>query len=380
MKSILALLLFLCFSYGGFAQKKENKWGLLGKYVNYLLNDTADASKPKLLIYPTIAFAPETSWEIGFSSLYVYYANRDTTNRLSEISGFTFYTLENQYGAWFDHAAYSDKNKWFFLGRLRYQSFPLLYFGIGPNTPSEHIAEIDANYLLIKERVLREIYPSLYGGLEFDFQSLSNVDIELSDPEQDFVAPLGANGSTNFGIGLGLVYDNLHNALNARDGLFSELAFLHYDRAWGSDFTFTTIISDNRIYLPVNRRDVLAAQLFGQFTVDGNASFNQIALMGGENLMRGYYLGRYRDENLIAGQVEYRMLPFSFSKRFGASFFLGAGQVYGQEASFDFSKFLPSGGMGVRFLLFPQKDIYTRIDFAITQEGTGFYFFIGEAF
>ena len=33
-----------------------------------------------------------------------------------------------------------------------------------------------------------------------------------------------------------------------------------------------------------------------------------------------------------------------------------------------------------RFLVFPEKDIYTRVDVAFTQEGRGIYFFIGEAF
>ena len=32
--------------------------------------------------YPTLAFSPETSWEIGVSSLYIYSANRDLKNRL----------------------------------------------------------------------------------------------------------------------------------------------------------------------------------------------------------------------------------------------------------------------------------------------------------
>lgn len=374
----LRFLIFLfSLSLTTVAQNKP-KYGLLGQYINYLVNDTADVSRPKLLIYPTLAFSPETNWEIGFSSLYVYYANRDTLNRLSELSGFTFYTLENQYGAWLDHAMYTDKNKWFFLGRFRFQSFPLLFNGIGPNSSSEPIAEIEGNFLLLKERMLREIVPSFYGGLEFDFQQLSSVEYE--DVEDGFIPPAGGNGSTNFGLGLGLVYDNIHNALNARHGLFSELAFLSYDKNWGSDFSFTTVISDNRIYRSVGKRNVFAAHLFGQFTTAGTPPFNQLALMGGENLMRGYYLGRYRDRNLVAGQVEFRMLPFPFAKRFGATFFVGAGQVFGETDSFDFTKFLPSAGTGLRFLLFPQKDIYTRLDFAVTQEGVGFYFFIGEAF
>lgn len=376
MKKWILLILIFFFTYSQ-AQDKNN-FGLLGRYINYLVNDTADVSRPKLLIYPTVGFSPETSWEFGFSSLYVYYANRDTTNRLSEVSGFTFYTLENQYGFWLDHALYTDKNKWFFLGRFRYQSFPLLFYGIGPNSPSDPLAEIEGNYLFLKERVLREIKPSFYGGLEIDFQSLTQV--EYLDEDPNLTRPLGGNGSTNLGLGFGLVYDNLHNALNARHGLFSELALIHYDDAWGGDFNFTSIVSDNRIYRPVNKNDVFAAQVFGRFIVDGEAPFNQLSLLGGENLMRGYYLGRYRDDNIVAAQVEYRMLPFRFSKRWGASFFLAAGQVYGDENKLAINQFLPTAGTGIRFLLFPDKDIFTRLDFAFTQEGPGIYFFIGEAF
>ena len=127
------------------------------------------------MIYPTLAYAPETSWEFGLSSLLVYYANQDTTNRLSEINGFTFFTLENQYGLWFDHAIYSDEDKWFLLGRIRFQSFPLFYHGIGNDTPEEYIARVDANQIFIKERILRKIRKDVFLGFETDFQRLSSV-------------------------------------------------------------------------------------------------------------------------------------------------------------------------------------------------------------
>ena len=91
------------------------------------------------MIYPTLAYSPETRWEIGFSSLYIYSAKRNQLNRLSEVKAFIFYTLENQYGIWLDHVLYTDKNT-FFLGKARYQSFPLLYFGIGLDSQSEYIS------------------------------------------------------------------------------------------------------------------------------------------------------------------------------------------------------------------------------------------------
>ena len=167
--------------------------------------------------------------------------------------------------------------------------------------------------------------------------------------------------------------------MNHRNGIFSELAFLNYSGEIGSDYDLTSFLFDNRFYIPVRKNNVLAFQLQGQFT-QGNPPFNLLSLMGGESLMRGYYLGRYRDKHLLAGQVEYRMLPFSFSKRCGASLFFASGEVFNSDNNFQFKNLLPTGGAGLRFLLFPEKYIYTRVDFALTREGSGFYFFIGEAF
>ncbi|MFT4779413.1 MAG: outer membrane protein assembly factor BamA, partial [Flavobacteriales bacterium] len=308
MRLKISVLLFLI---GGLLvlTKSINAQGFVKRYWNNLVNDTSDVAQPQLFVYPTLAYAPETSWEIGFSSLNVYFAKQDTTNRLSEISGFTFFTLENQYGLWFDHAIYSDQDRWFFLGRLRFQSFPLFYHGLGAISPEDYTARVEANQIVIKERVLRKIQHNLFLGAELDYQRLSAVDFMLVEPNNEaFELPLGNAGSNNLGLGLGLVQDNRHNVLNVRHGFFSELAFLHYNPAWGSTFKFTSVLSDTRVYKPMGKNNVLAAQLLGQFNVD-DVPFNQLALMGGESLMRGYYYGRYRDNNQLAAQVEYRFLP-----------------------------------------------------------------------
>ena len=359
---------------------QQRKPGVFSRYINSLINDTSDIRKPQFLIYPTVAYAPETSWEFGLSSVFVFYANRDTTNRLSEVNAFTFITLEQQYGLWFDHALYSQNNNWFSLGRLRFQSFPLLYWGIGMETPEAHVAQVNANLVQIKERVLRKIARALYGGLEVDYQNLSSVQFLPHSPEFTNY-PLGREGSSNLGLGAGILYDTRHNILNVRHGFFSELAFLRYANAWGSDFNFTSVISDTRFYRPINSRDVLALQLFGQFNV-GATPFNQLAMLGGESMMRGYYSGRYRDQNQVAMQAEYRFLPLplNFTKRFGAALFAGAGTVFNDRSQLVLKKFVWSAGGGLRFLLFPKKDIFTRFDVAFTEEGRGFYIFIGEAF
>jgi hemolysin activation/secretion protein len=126
---------------------------------------------------------------------------------------------------------------------------------------------------------------------------------------------------------------------------------------------------------------VIAAQIFGEFNT-GNVPFNHLALLGGESLMRGYYLGRYRDKNQMAAQVEFRLLPLplSFTERIGAAVFAGTGQVFSTQDHININNTLWTAGAGLRFLIFKNKDIWTRLDFALTNEGSGIYFFIGEAF
>src|SRR5688500_9739641 len=200
IKPMKKLLLILVTLFSLFAtQLQAQRPGFIKRYINKLINDTTDITNPQLIVYPTLAFAPETSWEFGLSSLYVYYAQRDTNNRLSEVNGFAFYTLENQYGIWFDHALYAHKNRWSFIGRLRYQNFPLLYHGIGPETPPDYIARVDARQLNIKERVLKKITNNLFAGPEVDFQRLSSVNFEPHG-RGTIVKPLGSEGSSNLGF------------------------------------------------------------------------------------------------------------------------------------------------------------------------------------
>ncbi|NER07153.1 MAG: BamA/TamA family outer membrane protein [Okeania sp. SIO3C4] len=380
--NLLYKALFICsfLLFHSSMQAQLAKWTV--EKFNKVFNDNTSSAKPKFIAYPVIAFTPETSWEFGASGLLVYYAKRDTANRLSELSAFTYATLKNQYGLWLDHAFYTDDNDHFFLGRIRIQQFPLLYYGIGVDTPNEPIAQVDGFTVSIRERLLRKVAWSFYIGLELDYSQLSGVSFN-ERTEETFTHPAGDNGSINFGTGIGLVFDERHNVLNPRKGLFVEGGFLHYDEVWGSDYSFTNYFLDFRCYYPTTKQQVLAYQFYANVILEGpggEVPFNQLTLMGGESLMRGYYLGRYRDNILLATQAEYRFLPFPFSKRFGGTVFGSVGGVSPRIADIDVREWVGAGGLGVRFLLFPAKDIYTRIDVAFTPEGLGYYFYIGEAF
>lgn len=346
---------------------------------NRLFNDTTSAAEKSFRVYPTLGYSPETGVEPGASALWLFRAKGDSTNRLSEIQAFAFFTFKAQYGLWIDNAIYGDKDKWFFLGRSRIQRFPLLYYGIGDNTSGDHPAVVDANYILLRQRVLRKIKPNLFFGPELDFQHLFGVSFNQPDEGTHHMLPTGSGGTTNLGFGAALVYDNRHNVLNVRKGWFAELSYLGYHPSLASDYSFSSINLDLRGFHPYKRNNVIAWQVTGNF-MRGEVPFNQMAMVGGEMMMRGYYQGRYRDKNMLAAQVEYRLLPFAFSKRWGASIFAGTATVAPQVKAFKLDRTQLAGGTGLRYLLFPRKDIFLRLDVGFTKEGPGFYFFTGEAF
>lgn len=373
----LTTVLLLCGTYSTNAQGIKDGWAW--RYVNSLINDTTEASRPTLTIYPTFASSPETGVELGASILKLFYANADTTNRLSEMQAFTFFTFKGQYGIVFENAIYGDQDRWFFLGESKIRRFPLSYYGIGPATTGDNPALVDAFQILFKQRVLRKLANNLFLGPEVDYQLMTGVTFEQPAEGEQYPIPLGGQGTQNLGLGVGLVYDNRHNVLNVRKGIFGEIAYLGNIRGLASDYAFGSVVLDVRSYHPVGKNNVFAWQLRGQFT-HGDVPFNQLALLGGDRLMRGYYLGRFRDRHLVAAQAEYRLLPLWFSKRVGATVFGSAGAVAPTLNGFQARNMRYSAGIGLRYLLFPKKDIYLRFDLGFTNEGMNLYIFNGEAF
>ncbi len=381
----LSFLLFFCWISVSWAQeidtndlRHEIPKVQVPEWINQMVNDTGSSAKPRFLFYPTIGFSPETRWEFGASSLVVFHYNNDTSLRLSEISVFGFYTEMKQLGLWIDHAIYGKDNKILLLGKMRFQNYPLLYYGIGNRIAEKPLAVVPANYYNVRERFVYRLKGNLFAGLELDYQHLANPEFDWHEHviRHDSALPQGGHGSQNLGVGLGLLWDSRHNILNVREGFLAEVAFLRYGKLFSQSFPMNTMFLDGRYFHAVRKNQVLALQVVGQFS-SGDVPFNQLSLMGGEMIMRGHYLGKYRDKQYVAAQAEYRFLPFGFSKRLGGAVFASVGAV---SSSFPTQNYKIAGGAGLRYLLFPKKDIFTRIDVGFEKEGYGIYFFIGEAF
>ena len=119
----------------------------------------------------------------------------------------------------------------------------------------------------------------------------------------------------------------------------------------------------------------------GQSLMGGASPFYLLPQMGNDELMRGYYSGRFRDRNLIAGQAELR---YRLSERFGLAGFGGLGQVFRDKL--EMSAFKPNLGGGVRYFFDVEKGLSIRLDYGIGQKPageqrlSGFYVSLGQSF
>ena len=98
-------------------------------------------------------------------------------------------------------------------------------------------------------------------------------------------------------------------------------------------------------------------------------------------MMRGYYEGRFRDRNYIAGQTEIR---YRINNSFGLVAFVGAGEVF--HTGFSFAQLKPNYGGGVRYFFDIEKGLAIRLDYGVGQKPagepriSGLYVALGQSF
>ena len=97
----------------------------------------------------------------------------------------------------------------------------------------------------------------------------------------------------------------------------------------------------------------------------------------GQDDIRGYTSGKYRNNQVYALQAEYR---WRFYRKFGIVGFFGLATATENLGALAENELLAGGGIGLRYMMLPKERINVGIDVAFGKEDWGLYFRIGEAF
>jgi len=349
------LLIFLLMPLGVFAQKKHHS--------------------PTITFFPFGYYRTETSLAFGGMVVSFFRLNKqDTVSRVSNVSTSFTYTLRNQILGDILYTLFTKNENYLFTGSVTYMKFPLYYFGTGTNSQNTNRVLVSQQNFNWTARAYRKISKNTFVGVEYNFNYLFDVFPLKNTP---FEEQLRTSEGVNSGFGLLFVRDSRDNMQSAKIGNYQEIAFNSYHKIFGSKYNYLTLKADVRQYLPISTRQTLALQLLGLFTEGNFVPFHRQAMIGGEFLMRGYYNGRYRDNDLLACQLENRI---EFSRRWGMVVFGAVGGVTDRAYKFDVKNIKITGGLGLRFAIKPQNRLKIRFDVGFSEEGFGIYSGLSEAF
>lgn len=358
-----ACLLTVHFSYGQSAKEKN--------FLKFLKTKNG-----MILPLPLVTYSPETSFGFGLSGQYLFRFPKDSMNNLSVVGATFLYTLEKQIIVNPNWEFFFKENKWRVSGAFVYQKFPENFWGIGNDTRESDEEKFTAQYLMLRNRATRQVVKNLHVGFQYRFEYAFNMEVDSGGALASGTVP-GSEGYRASGAGVAAVYDSRDNNMFPFKGWFVVFSNHFYPTWLGSDRRFANFKIDARKYFNPFTSNVIAVQGLFNFHAE-EPPFKMQALLGGIETMRGYYMGRYRDNHLLAAQVEWR---FPIWWRFIGVGFYGVGDVTHNFHDLSFRGLKHSIGGGLRFTLDAKERINVRFDAAFGFEGSrGFYFQIGEAF
>ena len=340
--------------------------------------DSNAVKKNNLAVFPIVARSIETGWAFGIvNSLTFRPFKHDTNTRTSSLQGIGIYTSNKQLICVLNGTTYFKKEHYVLNYQISYSKFPDKFWGLGKYADKSNMENYSFRQFYFYGHLQRKIKGHFFGGGILEHQRVMDVSYTQGGifDQQKIV---GRNGYRVMGIGASITYDTRNHAFVPNKGSFAQVSLTHFNPILGSDFLYSNLIIDAKKYIRVYKNQVLALRTYGFFNLGSEIPLRSQASLGGANEMRGYYDGRYKDNNMILAMLEYRLPLY---KRFGAAFFCSGGNVGNTLSEVNFEAFKFCYGSGIRFALNRKEKLNIRIDYGFSiSKSSGLYVQIGEAF
>ncbi|MCH7401592.1 BamA/TamA family outer membrane protein [Belliella kenyensis] len=330
-------------------------------------------SGEKWSFIPAVVYSPETSLGLGARAIRIFKTHEDPLGKLRPSSlPITFlYTLNKQVIFTTELELWKNENRDFIHARIMLADYPFKFYGLGNDLNLDEAESYSTKYAYVHLNYERQLLSGLYFGPKYEFRVDDIYDVQPAGKLATGQIA-GSNGQRISGLGFVMNHDTRNNIFQPTRGWYNRLSWMSFQRALGSNFTFDQYILDLRKYVKIYERHVLVVQSFWSFT-SGNPPFQHVSLIGGSDLMRGYFEGRYRDRHAVVQQAEYR-LPVH--RNLGLVVFGSAGQVAEQINHLEWKRMKYGAGLGIRYKLSPEG-LNLRIDIAYGDQ-RAFYFGLNE--
>jgi len=421
-KFILAIILFICFAFESIAQatmttsgqetsisQRDCQQGQISDLWRKKDKEPKPVKKFSALLYPNISSNPSNGFLFGAGGVFGWYFN---PMHLTKVSGGVVsvaYTTKNQLIIFIKTNSYTSNDNMFLQGDWRFYLYSQPTFGLGTNAPDTvalpstiHWMGADTkdyngaypmkyNYIKLNEIVNFKIITNLYIGVGYqldDYYSINDQLLKLDTipmqvtPHYLYSKKHGFD-TTQYaisGLSLNVLYDSRDNLINPYKGIYANINYRYNFTFLGSSQESSSLWTEFRTYVGLskkNPRHLIAFWLFGDFIMTGHIPYLALPSLGEDQRARsgrGYVNSRFRGEDLIYGEVEYRFPILPCSQILGGVFFINATTTSNRDRNVGIFKYIqPAVGIGLRVMVNKYFRTNVNFDFAIGGQSKGFY-------
>ncbi len=378
-----------------------------------LIREFAFLPLPVVAARPALGFmyglAPSASWMMGPA---------ETTHRSAMVSSI-LYTTKKQFLFFLKTNVFLRNDTWNLLGDWRYFDTSQPTFGLGTGPASAHLTSggieyedgkftqptkasqaMDFKFFRFYQVGLKRFRDSrLFLGLGYHLDIYYQVDDKLLD--LDTIPPVetyhhlysvargfSTTDYTLSGLSLNAIYDTRDNAINPYDGRFAYLSLRFNPTFLGSDQNSSVLWFEYRDYFRLSHhrpRHLLGIWFYGNMITSGNVPYLDLPALGWDQFGRsgrGYAQGRFRGENLMYAEVEYRIPLLREKELLGMVLFLNATTASSTDDQIGLFEYIePAAGTGLRIMINRRARTNISLDYAWGHYGShGFYLNVNEVF
>jgi outer membrane protein assembly factor BamA len=368
MRRSLLFLVVLYLSASAFGQRDDQA---------IVRSDTINKGKSlKLIGIPVIFSTPETGFGFGGGGQLFLTAEKNIFGaRKSNILFTGIYTANSQIVIQALPQIYFEGGDYYLDASYEFRIYPNKFWGIGNDTPDTNEEDYDMTSHKFRVDFLKRLPPSLNFGLRFNFENHQVTEVEEGGI-LDSGAVLGSDGAIIVGLGAIFNLDTRDQVEDPSGGYFVNFNAQFSSENLGATHGFNRFVTDLRAYRPLGEKSLLAARLYLENNF-GDVPFQAKAQFGGGDIARGYFKGRFIDDQMYVLTAEYR---WRFLPRWSLAAFGLMGEVSDINQDFFKDPKFSMGG-GVRFKVLKSQNTLVRLDVGLGEDGnSGFYFGVNQAF
>lgn len=367
-----------------------------------------------LLLLPIIGSNPATGFMFGVGGQYAF--KMQESNQYSLLMGSVQYTTRKQFIFMLKNSIYTKDDKIFLTGDWRFLIFSQSTYGLGTNAPEGGIIDyqyglggiettndslaqpMTFNFTRLHQSIGFQIANGIYLGLGYRFDAYTKINDErLSlEPGDSLITShyyyntyydFDTKDYYNSALNLNFVIDKRDNMIEANSGYYLSVNWQGGFKFTGNDRASNMVNIEWRSFHGVSKNNpshLIAFWLLADFAEEGTLPYMILPATAYDQRgrsARGYTQGRFRGNNMVYGEAEYRFPISPCGGVFSGVLFVNATTANnpGQELKL-FQSIKPSVGFGLRI----KADKYSRtnlaVDLGFGHQSGGFYLAASEAF